>query len=154
MKKLENIDAFNGTSFHGQTVYASVNDLIKICGDPYRGDIEDKVQYEWTMQTSDGTPFTIYDWKEYRHIWKDEMIEWHIGGHRGIDAIKGMKELEEALSSDEALSDQEQIEAILEEANGFGMREEVKLWAQKLMEESPEMAPIDAYTRGFEEWIK
>ena len=154
MKPFEDIDAFVGTSFHGQTVYASVDDLTKVCGEPYRGEIEDKVQYEWTMQTSDGTLFTIYDWKEYRHYWKNEMIEWHIGATTGLNAIKGMQELQEALSSDVKLRDDEQIEAILEEANGFGMREEVKLWAQKLIDESPGMDPIDAYTQGFEEWIK
>lgn len=154
MKQFEDIDAFVGTSFHGQTVYASVDDLTKVCGEPYRGEIEDKVQYEWTMQTSDGTLFTIYDWKEYRHYWKNELIEWHIGATTGLNAIKGMKELQEALSSDVKLRDDEQIEAILEEANGFGMREEVKLWAQKLIDESPGMDPIDAYTQGFEEWIK
>ena len=48
----------------------------------------------------------------------------------------------------------EEMPQTIEEANGFGMREEVKLWAEKLMDESPEMDPIDAYTHGFEEWIK
>lgn len=144
----------NGTSFHGQTVYATVNDLTKICGDPYCGDIEDKVQYEWIMETSDGIPFTIYDWKEYRQYSKEDVIEWHIGGHRGLDAIKGMKELQESLSSNESSREDEQIEAILEEANAFGMREEVKLWAEKLMCLAPDMDPIDAYTHGFNEWIK
>jgi hypothetical protein len=50
------------------------------------------------MSTDDDTPFTIYDWKEYRQYSNDELIEWHIGGHRGLDAIKGMKELKSALS--------------------------------------------------------
>jgi hypothetical protein len=157
MKRLENIDAFNGTSFHGHVVHASVNDLVKICGEPYRGDVEDKVQYEWTMQTSKGLPFTIYDWKEYRNYSNDEIIGWHIGGHRGIDAIAGMKELEDALESamfEDDLSEQEQIEAILEEANGWGLRQEVKMSAEKLMCLAPDMDPIDAYTHGFNEWIK
>ena len=98
MKQLDNLDVVNGTSWHGHTVYATVDQLKKVCGDPYYGDSNDKVQHEWTMSTDDDTPFTIYDWKEYRQYPNDELIEWHIGGHRGLDAIKGMKELKSALS--------------------------------------------------------
>ena len=98
MKQLDNIDAVNGTSFHGDTVTATVDQLVKICGKPYYGHSGDKVQHEWTMQTEDGTPFTIYDWKEYREYPNDELIEWHIGGNRGLDSIKGRKEVESALS--------------------------------------------------------
>ena len=29
-------------------------------------DINEKTQNEWEMVTEDGTPFTIYDYKEYR----------------------------------------------------------------------------------------
>jgi hypothetical protein len=69
-----------------------------ICGEPKSyGDPNDKVQYEWVMETSDGTPFTIYDWKEYSKFSFDEMIEWHIGGFNGIDTLKAQDELQEAL---------------------------------------------------------
>ena len=97
MKQLDNIDAVNGTSWHGHTVTATVNQLKEVCGTPYYGHPDDKTQHEWTMTTEDGTPFTIYDWKEYRQYSNDEAIDWHIGGHQSKDAIKGMKELKTSL---------------------------------------------------------
>jgi len=76
-------DATNGTSFFGHEVYTTVNDLIKVCGEPsYDGnDGQDKVNFEWNMELENGDVFTIYDWKEYRSISKNEPIEFHIGGH-------------------------------------------------------------------------
>ncbi len=92
MKALRNIP--HTTSFHGHEVRTSVNEIIKVCGEPkWTGSVDDKVQYEWLMQTEDGTPFTIYDYKEYRHYSKDELINWHIGGIRGLDTLKGSDEL-------------------------------------------------------------
>jgi len=73
----------NGTSFHDTTIKASVNQLIKVLGEPclaYFNNHEDKVSHEWEMETEDGDVFTIYDWKEYRVFDYDEQIEWHIGG--------------------------------------------------------------------------
>lgn len=52
------------------------------------------------------------------------------------------------------ITEEEHIEEILTEANAYGLRAEVKQYAEKLLDESPEMDPIDAYTHGFEEWIK
>lgn len=97
MRQLDNIDTFNNASYHGQSVSATVDQLKRVCGTPYYGHPDDKVQHEWTMATEDGTPFTIYDWKEYREYPNDELIEWNIGGKDGRDAIKGMKEVQMAL---------------------------------------------------------
>jgi hypothetical protein len=33
------------------------------------------------METESGDVFTVYDWKEYRPLEEDEVIEWHVGGH-------------------------------------------------------------------------
>jgi len=52
------------------------------------------------------------------------------------------------------ITEEEHIEEILTEANAHGLRAEVKAYAENLLDESPEMDPIDAYTHGFEEWIK
>ena len=52
------------------------------------------------------------------------------------------------------ITEEEHIEEILTEANAHGLRAEVKQYAENLLDESPEMDPIDAYTHGFEEWIK
>jgi hypothetical protein len=71
----------DGTSFFGTTIVASVNQLIRSFGEPYDNNTgEDKVNFVWDMETEEGDVFTIYDWKEYRMIDKNEMIEWHIGG--------------------------------------------------------------------------
>jgi len=73
----------NGTSFYDVTFKASVNQLIKIIGEPTMGDNTGKykVNFDWRMETDNGDVFTIYDWKEYRELDLDENIEWHIGAH-------------------------------------------------------------------------
>ena len=85
-----------GTSFHYSTFRASVNELIKIIGEPTYviNDGEDKVNIEWELEDDNEDVVTIYDWKEYRKIGYDEKIEWHIGGmSRDItDNAKGVIE--------------------------------------------------------------
>ena len=71
----------DGTSFHGTTIRATVNQLISAFGEPSDDSNtgEDKVNFEWDMETEEGEVFTIYDWKEYRMIDVDEYVVWHIG---------------------------------------------------------------------------
>jgi hypothetical protein len=90
----------SGGSFHGTTFNASVSDLRKILGEPEceQNDGEDKSNFDWTMETEDGTVFTVYDWKEYRRLKENEMIEWHVGGETGIDTEKALNEIAEALN--------------------------------------------------------
>ena len=85
----------NGTSFHDTVINCSVLALKKILGEPsYSGnDGEDKVNFEWEMETNDGDVFTVYDWKEYRSISEGENIEWHIGGHNKIITEQAKKEI-------------------------------------------------------------
>lgn len=75
--------SINGTSFHDVTIRASVQDLTRALGEPSYVDNsgEDKVNFEWDLETEDGDVFTIYDWKEYREISDIEVIEFHIGAH-------------------------------------------------------------------------
>ena len=89
-----------GTSFHDSTITASVNELIAVMGEPvYQGnDGEDKVNFEWEMETEDGEVFTVYDWKEYRPISRSEQIEWHIGGNGRRITEKALEELLEKLA--------------------------------------------------------
>jgi len=70
------------TSFHNTTIKCSVTTLKKTLGEPddERNDGQDKVNFEWDMETSNGDVFTVYDWKEYRSLSESEDIEWHIGG--------------------------------------------------------------------------
>jgi len=91
----------NGTSFHDDTIFATVADLRKVLGEPTyeQNDGQDKVNFEWVMETSwDGEVFTVYDWKEGRRLKEDEEIEWHIGAHTSATAQIGCEELEEALN--------------------------------------------------------
>ena len=52
------------------------------------------------------------------------------------------------------LEDEEHIETLLEEANGYGLRWEVDQWAKKEMKEDPTLPKIDEYVRAYNEWIK
>ena len=89
----------NGTSFHNHTFTATVDDLRNVLGQPQfeSNDGEDKNNFDWVMETQDGTVFTVYDWKEYRRLEEDEVIEWHIGGRSGADTEKALLEIREAL---------------------------------------------------------
>ncbi len=90
----------NGTSYHDTTISATVNQLTAAFGEPYDNNTgEDKVNFEWDMETEDGEVFTIYDWKEYRIISKNEIIEWHIGGHSVEVTEKAAEEIKESLSN-------------------------------------------------------
>jgi hypothetical protein len=89
----------DGTSFHDHIFSATVEDLRKALGEPYceQNDGEDKVNFEWILETEEGEPFTVYDWKEYRPLAEDEVIEWHIGGRSGLTTEKALLEIREAL---------------------------------------------------------
>jgi len=72
----------HGTSFFNTTITTSVNELIRVLGEPQYEDNtgEDKTNFDFVCETDEGDIFTIYDWKYYRPIEKDEIIEFHIGG--------------------------------------------------------------------------
>lgn len=90
-----------GTSFHNTTVSATINELTAVFGQPTHdnNDGQDKVNVEWVLETDSGKPITIYDWKEYRAIGEDELIEWHIGGHSALDTEEAKIEIESHLIS-------------------------------------------------------
>ena len=56
------------------------------------------------------------------------------------------------------MSEEEQIEEILEEANAYNLREEVKNTAEKSLKESSLkgvwLSRIDAYVNAYHDWIK
>lgn len=80
MKTTEKLEG--GTSFHDTTIDCSVMKLIEILGAPkyVTNDGSDKTNYEWVMETDNGEVFTVYDWKYYRPLFMNEVVEWHIGG--------------------------------------------------------------------------
>lgn len=85
----------NGTSFYSDTFRASVADIKQFCGEPAweNNSGDDKVNFEWIMETDNGDVFTIYDWKEYRSIEETEIIEWHIGGHSNNVTDQALNEI-------------------------------------------------------------
>jgi hypothetical protein len=72
-----------GTSFFGSTIKMSLNELINILGQPKYFDNSgiNKSNVDWILETESGDVFTVYDYKEYRVLSMDEIIEWHIGGN-------------------------------------------------------------------------
>lgn len=93
----------DGTSFHGITIRASVDQLISALGDPSMeyNTGEDKVNFEWEMETDEGEVFTIYDWKEGRPLRLDEMVNWHIGSKSKSISEIGGNEVIKALVSEQ-----------------------------------------------------
>jgi hypothetical protein len=83
----KNVD-INGTYLQGH-ITCSYNTLCEVFGDPTGGDGY-KTRAEWEGKTSDGTVFTIYDWKESQPI--DDVTQWHIGG-RDDDAVRVVNEI-------------------------------------------------------------
>ena len=82
----------SGTSFHDTVITTTVNELIRVLGDPSY-EMGDKSNFEWVCETIDGDIVTIYDWKEYRSIGEDEEIEFHLGGRNLITTLDGKDEL-------------------------------------------------------------
>ena len=83
----KNVD-INGTYLQGH-ITCSYNTLCEVFGDPTSGDGY-KTRAEWEGKTSDGTVFTIYDWKESQPI--DDVTQWHIGG-RDDNAVRVVSEI-------------------------------------------------------------
>lgn len=97
MKKTEK--SINGTSFHNVVINSSINELTQLLGEPsyYDNSGDDKVNVEWECELEDGRVVSLYDWKEYRPVGKDEVIEFHIGGFSKLDTIDARLELLKAL---------------------------------------------------------
>ena len=88
----------DGTSFHGVTIRATVEQLTNAFGEPDdKNTGEDRVNFVWDMETEDGEVFTIYDWKEYRVLKSDEIVTWHIGAKSKSDSNVAERELLKAL---------------------------------------------------------
>ena len=95
------IKSASGTSFHNHTIKASVADLRKVLGVPEfaSNDGEDKVNFEWVMETKEGDVFTVYDWKEYRKLSESEIVEWHVGGRNEVATATAVIEMIHAFNS-------------------------------------------------------
>lgn len=86
-----------GTSFHGDEIYASINELIAVLN-IHPEDLDDgKTRFEWRLEYLANDlykpiRFTIYD---YLHLWtsdktsniKNAKILWHIGAMTQEDSV-------------------------------------------------------------------
>jgi len=52
------------------------------------------------------------------------------------------------------LSEAEQIEEILQEANAYGLRKEVIQWAKQFIKRDPKLDRVAAFQMGYDEWVK
>jgi hypothetical protein len=98
MKKTS--QSIDGTSFHNVVVKCSLSTLTKVLGNPdcSGNDGENKINFEWEMETNDGDVFTVYDWKEYRSLNENELIEWHIGGTSRSITEQAAREIRDAIA--------------------------------------------------------
>ena len=83
--------------------------------------------------------------------WK--LLREHIGKNI-INTIQKIGLRNEAVERKLQMSEEEQIEEILEEANAHNLREEVKIWAEKELERDNTLSKLDAYVIAYHEWIK
>jgi hypothetical protein len=88
------------TSFYDVTILATPSELRAAIGEPQfeENTGRDKVNMEWSCETSDCRAVTIYDWKERRKLGENQRVEWHIGGRNKIDCQCALEELMDALS--------------------------------------------------------
>jgi hypothetical protein len=85
----------SGTSLIG-TINTTYGTLVEKLGEPtYTGDIEDKVQAEWSLEfedeeTGETIVASIYDWKNYEYGIQYGDYDWHIGGqdYRSLHAVQ------------------------------------------------------------------
>jgi hypothetical protein len=83
------------TSFHGITIKTTLGRLRAAFGDPQweSNDGEDKTNIDYNLETPDGDVFTVYDWKNYRPIGEDEVLDFHIGADSNRIAFQAKNEM-------------------------------------------------------------
>ena len=93
IKKTE--QSTDGTSFHSITIKTTLSRLRAAFGDPQCENNygEDKSNIDYSLETSDGDVFTVYDWKHYRPIGEDEVVDFHIGAYTNHIAFQAKQEM-------------------------------------------------------------
>lgn len=88
-------NVYRGSSFHGCTILASVNEIrskLDVDVACYGGD---KTNFEFELELEDGTPFYIYDWKEGDWVDEDTTLYYHIGTETEEDSKRVLSALKE-----------------------------------------------------------
>ena len=84
------------TSFHNVTIRTTVNKLMSIIPShdvEVSNDVDEKYQYYFYFINSMGEEITIYDWKEYREVGLDEVLDFHIGSSDFFNGLLAKEEL-------------------------------------------------------------
>ena len=74
-------------------------------------------------------------------------------GKNIINSFQKINLRNEAVERKLQISEEEQIEEILEEANAYNLRDEVKEAAEKIFKENDMFSRIDAYVKAYHEII-
>ena len=74
-------------------------------------------------------------------------------GKNIINSFQKINLRNEAVERKLQMSEEEQIEEILEEANAYNLRQEVKDTAEKILKENDMFSRIDAYVKAYHEII-
>jgi len=83
--------------------------------------------------------------------WK--LLREHIGKNI-INSFQKINLRNEAVERKYNMSEEEQIEEILEEANAYNLRPEVEAEAEKIFKENDAFSRIDAYVKAYHELIE
>ena len=85
----------DGTSFHNITIKTTLGRLRAAFGDPEfeNNNGQDKTNIDYILETSNGDVFTVYDWKFYRPIKEDEILDFNIGAHTAQIAFQAKNEM-------------------------------------------------------------
>ena len=95
IRNLQNSDRVNMTSFWGDTIYASASEICNKLGVKITYYGGDKTNFEFELETEDGIPFTLYDWKEGDWVNEDTHLYYHIGARNATDSQKVKNALKE-----------------------------------------------------------
>ena len=71
IRNLQDSNRVNMTSFWGDTIYASASEICNKLGVKIACYDGDKTHFEFELETEDGIPFTLYDWKEGDWVTED-----------------------------------------------------------------------------------
>ena len=75
-------------------------------------------------------------------------------GKNIMSSFQKINQRNENVERKNQMSEELQIEEILEEANGYNLREEVKATAKKLLKKESAISELSAYVIAYHEWIK
>ena len=96
IQNLTNSDRVNGTSFFGDTICTTANEICEKLGVDITCYGGDKTNYEFELETEDGIPFPMYDWKE-GWVTEDTKLYFHIGARNATESHKALRAVKENL---------------------------------------------------------